>query len=62
MARRRRASRHDPFADLAQRAADLERELSVQREALDRLKQMAAKPSSTAKPAPPSSHTPRRSA
>ena len=43
MARRKRSSRPDPFADLAEKSAMLERELMVQREALAKLKELAAR-------------------
>jgi hypothetical protein len=55
MARRKRSSRTDPFADLAQKSALLERELTVQREALAKLKEMATRcdKSATAPPRRP---------
>jgi hypothetical protein len=42
MARRPRAAGVDPFADLAKKIEILEREMAVQRIALDKLKQMGA--------------------
>ena len=53
MARRRRTSADDPFADLAKKVAILEQELSVQREAMERLKELAVKPGQKILPAPP---------
>jgi hypothetical protein len=41
MARQRKAPGVDPFADLAKKVEILEREMSIQRAALDRLKAMA---------------------
>jgi len=42
MARRQRAAAADPFADLAKKMEILEREMAVQRIALERLKQMGS--------------------
>lgn len=42
MARPRKAPGLDPFADLAKKIEILEREMSIQRAALDRLKSMSA--------------------
>jgi hypothetical protein len=45
MARRRRpAAGLEPFADLARKVQILERELAVQRQALDRLKELGPAP------------------
>lgn len=41
MARRRKAGADDPFADLASKTEILERELAVQRAAMERLKEMS---------------------
>lgn len=41
MARRSNSAGSDPFADLAKKIEILERELSVQRTAMERLKEMA---------------------
>lgn len=41
MARRRKPAADDPFADLATKSEILERELAVQRAAMDRLKEMS---------------------
>jgi hypothetical protein len=40
MARRSKSAGRDPFADLAKKVEILERELSVQRTAMERLKEM----------------------
>jgi len=51
MARRRRtAAGMDSLEDLARKAKILERELAVQRDALDRLKRMAKDPKPPASP------------
>ena len=44
MARRRAAAGMDSFEDLARKIAVLERELAVQRRALDKLKEMGPAP------------------
>jgi hypothetical protein len=41
MARPRKAGALDPFSDLNRKAEILEREMSMQREAMERLKQLA---------------------
>lgn len=52
MARRRSpAAGMDSYADLARKAEILERELAVQRQALDRLKQMGSAPKTLPQPA-----------
>jgi hypothetical protein len=42
MARRTRAADIDPFADLARKVAVLEREMEIQRIAMERLKQLGS--------------------
>lgn len=42
MSRRRAAASDDPFADLERKVEILEREMAVQRAALDRLKELAS--------------------
>ena len=44
MARPRKASALDPFIDLNRKTAVLEREMTVQRAAMDRLKELATRP------------------
>ena len=50
MARRPRLAGPDPLADLAKKAAVLERELRTQRSAMDRLKELGAPAPRRAKP------------
>ena len=50
MARRSKASAADPFADLARKLEILEREMAVQRRALERLKEMAEAPREAPRP------------
>jgi hypothetical protein len=44
MARPRKSSRDDPFAELAKKTEVLEREMTAQRAAMERLKQMSTRP------------------
>lgn len=50
MARRLRTAGPDPLADLAKKTAILERELRVQRSAMDRLKEIGAPAPRRSKP------------
>jgi hypothetical protein len=51
MARRSRLAALDPLADLAKKMEILERELAVQREAMDRLKELSTPPRLASLPA-----------
>ena len=51
MARRRATAPVDPFADLAKKVEILEREMAVQRAALDKLKEMGNRAAKNQEPA-----------